>query len=185
MMAQAPGPRNKVCKACRSPYVAFRPLQKACGPVCAQKLAQAQREKAEYKVQMKAERDQREKLKTRADWMREAQSAFNAWIRRRDAALPCVSCGRHHGGKWNAGHYLSTGARPELRFDEANVQKQCEPCNTHLHGNLVLYRAELIRRVGQIVVERLEGPHAPRKYTADDLKAIRDTYRRRARALEM
>jgi hypothetical protein len=57
------------------------------------------------------------------------------------------------------------------------------PCNRHLHGNLILYRAELIRRVGLAEVERLEGPHEPRKLSADDLKAIRDTYRARAREL--
>jgi hypothetical protein len=40
-----------------------------------------------------------------------------------------------------------------------------------------MYRAELIRRVGLAEVERLEGPHPPRKYTVDDLREIRDTYR--------
>jgi hypothetical protein len=84
-----------------------------------------------------------------------------------------------HLGQWHAGHYLSTGARPELRFDEQNLHKQCSACNTHLSGNLVLYRAELIRRIGLDEVERLEGPQDPKKYTIDELKAIRDDYRKR------
>lgn len=113
--------------------------------------------------------------------MREAQTAFNAWVRMRDAHLACVSCGRMHGGQWHAGHFVSTGARPELRFDEANVHKQCQPCNTHLHGNLVLYRAELIRRIGLAEVERLEGPQQPKKYSVADLRAIRDEYRSRVK----
>jgi len=169
-----PAPRTKRCKACREPFTAFRPMAVACSPKCAEKIAEAARIKAEKR----AHAIRREALKPRSKWLQEAQAAFNKWIRARDAALPCVSCGRHHGGKWNAGHYLSTGARPELRFDEANVHKQCEPCNSFLSGNVVLYRAELIRRVGLAEVERLEGPQAPRKYTSEELKSIKDMYRR-------
>ena len=84
----------------------------------------------------------------------------------------------------NAGHYLSTGARPELRFDEQNVHKQCERCNTYLHANLIAYRARLIERVGLPTVERLEGPHAPKKYSIADLKQIRDEYRQKTRQLK-
>jgi hypothetical protein len=123
----------------------------------------------------------REAIKTRSQWMKEAQTAFNAYIRARDQDKSCVSCGRHHEGQWHAGHYLSTGARPELRFNEDNCHKQCQPCNTHLHGNLVMYRAELIRRIGLYAVERLEGPQTPKKYTIPDLKEIRDEYREKLR----
>ena len=98
-------------------------------------------------IARKEDRAKREKLKSRAQWLKEAQQAFNAWIRLRDADKPCISCGRHHEGQWYAGHYLSTGARPELRFEPLNVHKQCSACNTHLSGNLVLYRAELVRRI--------------------------------------
>ena len=175
-----PVPRKKRCKACKESFLAVRSMQVACSPACAADVARAKREKAERA----ADREKREKLKTRAQWMAEAQAAFNRYIRLRDSALPCVSCGRHHQGQNHAGHYLSTGARPELRFVETNCWLQCQPCNVHLHGNLVLYRAELIRRIGLAEVERLEGPHEPRKYTSDDLKAIRDTYRKLAKQKE-
>ena len=115
-------------------------------------------------------------IKSRADWAEEAQTAFNAWIRARDDGLPCISCGRHHQGQWHAGHYLSTGARPELRYTESNVHRQCAPCNTHLSGNAVLYRIGLVDRIGLDAVEWLEGPHQLPKWTADDYKAIRETY---------
>lgn len=169
--------KPKRCKNCRSQFAPSRPMQRACSPSCALDLVK----QANAKAERKADKTRREKLKHRSQWLKEAQQAFNAWIRKRDEALPCVSCGRHHDGKWNAGHYLSTGARPELRFDEANVHKQCEPCNSFLSGNIVLYRAELIRRIGPLEVERLEGQHAPRKYTIDELREIRDTYRRMVR----
>ena len=109
---------------------------------------------------------------------------MNKFIRARDADKPCISCGRFHGGQWHAGHYLTTGARPELRFNELNIHKQCQPCNTHLHGNLVLYRVNLIDRIGLDMVEWLEGPHEPLKLTREDLIELRNTYRRKAKELE-
>jgi hypothetical protein len=121
------------------------------------------------------------KLKTRATLTKEAQQAFNAWVRMRDAHFPCVSCGRMHEGQWHAGHYLSTAARPDLRFTETNVAKQCAPCNTYLSGNSVLYRMGLIRRIGQAEVDRLEGPPTAEKLTRDQIIALRDSYRQKLR----
>ncbi len=40
-----------------------------------------------------------------------------------------------------------------------------------------------MREIGIEKVEWLEGPHPVRKYTADDLKAIRDEYRAKLREL--
>ena len=154
-------------------------MQTTCGIECA--IAYGRKQQAKKDRVETAKR--KEKAKSRSDWMKEAQAAFNAYIRKRDEALPCISCGRHHTGQYHAGHYLSVGARPELRFCELNVWKQCQPCNTHLHGNLVLYRAELIRRIGIEKVEWLEGPHDPKKYSIDDLKAIKEEYKRKAREL--
>jgi hypothetical protein len=85
--------------------------------------------------------------------------------------------------KANAGHYLSTAARPELRFHEHNVWRQCEQCNTYLSGNLIPYRANLIQRIGLPAVEALEGPHPAAKWTIDDLKAIKADYRDRLKEI--
>jgi hypothetical protein len=84
----------------------------------------------------------------------------------------------------HAGHYMSVGARPELRFDENNVNAQCAPCNNHLSGNIVLYRKGLIAKIGLEAVEALEGPHEPKHYTVDDLKQIKADYTAMAKALE-
>lgn len=158
-------------------------------PECIDGYAEAQAEKAKRadakaarmaaKVERASIKARKEAIKSRADWAREAQTAFNAFIRARDDGLPCISCGRHHQGQWHAGHYLSTGARPELRYTESNVHRQCAPCNTHLSGNAVLYRIGLIERIGLEAVEWLEGPHELPKWTPDDYKAIRDNYRQK------
>jgi hypothetical protein len=42
----------------------------------------------------------------------------------------------------------------------------------------------MIQRVGLAEVERLEADQAPRKHTADELRAIRDRYRARVRKPE-
>lgn len=164
--------KPKRCAACRNDFFPSRPMQKACGIECAQAIAKKKREKIE-RADLKAAK---ERIKPRGQWLKEAQAAFNAFIRGRDADQPCISCNRHHEGQWHAGHYLSTGARPELRFDESNVHKQCQPCNTHLSGNLILYRVWLIKKIGYEAVSRLEGPHAANHYTIDDLRAIKARY---------
>ena len=175
-------------------------LQKCCSIPCAIEYVKIQTEKKKAKEHNEAQKlaraelkKRKEALKSRSDWMKDAQTAFNAWIRWRDRSEPCISCGctnppNLHGGQWDAGHYLSVGSHPELRFNEANCHKQCKSCNAGAgkyarknHTVAQEYRIHLIERVGADVVEALEGPHEPAKYTIDELKAIRDKYRKMLR----
>lgn len=172
-------PKAKPCEVCERVFVPDRMGQIVCRPACA--MARVRQAK---KAERESTRKRKDAIKSKADWAREAQTAFNAYIRARDEGLPCISCGRHHQGQWHAGHYLSTGARPELRYTESNVHRQCAPCNTHLSGNAVLYRIGLIERIGLQAVEWLEGPHEMPKWTAEDYRAIRDTYRAKLKGLK-
>jgi len=120
----------------------------------------------------------------RSYWLKKAQQSFNAYIRHRDADLPCISCDSNPndknlmtGSRWDCGHYRSVGANPELRFEELNTAKQCVKCNRDLSGNVVNYRIGLVKRIGIEKVEWIEGPHSPKKYTIDELKAIDKKYR--------
>jgi hypothetical protein len=176
--------KPKKCRVCKAEFMPQNSTHKVCSWLCASAYAKSERIKKERREVIRQTREAKERLKSRSDWVREAQQAFNAYVRIRDAHLPCVSCGRHHEGQYHAGHYLSVGARPELRFDELNVWKQCAPCNDHLSGNVVLYRKELINRIGLDQVERLEGPHEPKKYSVDELKAIKQTYKAKAKELQ-
>lgn len=162
-------------------------MQTVCGMECAKSLAVSVRGKLEKIVavkQRKADRAQHDKLKSKSQWAREAQASFNAFIRLRDADQPCISCGRHHQGQYHAGHYLSVGARPELRFNEFNVHKQCSPCNTHLSGNAINFRRALMEKLGTELVDALEGLHQPFRYTIDHLKAIKAEYAAKTKALK-
>lgn len=164
--------RPRKCTWCKHPFLPQRMGQKVCSPECAWQLARKQREK----VERVAARLRREALKSRSQWLREAQSAFNAWIRQRDQDLPCISCGRY-GTKYDAGHYRSVGAAPQLRFNEDNVHKQCSQCNQHLSGNIVAYRQGLLQKIGPQRLDALEANHQSIRWTIEDARRIRDEYR--------
>lgn len=154
-----------------------------CGLVVARKRVPAV--KAHQKRQERKEhKEAKQRIKTRSEWLKEAQNAVNAYVRERDKDLPCVSCGRHHQGQYHAGHYRSVGSEPALRFEVLQIWKQCAPCNNHLSGNLIPYRAELLRRVGAETLAWIEGPHEAKKYSIDDLRAIRDEYRAKLKAMK-
>ena len=171
--------KQKKCRHCKTLFHPVLPMQVVCGIECAKAIAKKKREK----VEKANDRQKRESLKSRAQWAREAQSAVNAYARLRDDLKPCISCGRHHQGQWHAGHYLSRGAHPELSLDERNIHKQCQPCNVHLSGNQIEYRKGLIARYGVEYVEWLEGPHATKKYTIEEYKAIKAEYVKKTKEL--
>lgn len=189
MSLPAKQPRPKKCKnpACGASFPPRRLGQAVCSPACGLAIAPANHEKARKAIDQRERREikvRKEKLKSRADHLKEAQVVVNQYIRLRDADLPCVSCGRFHDGQWHAGHFRSAGGHPELRFEPLNIWRQCAPCNTHKSGDLVNYRAELVRRIGAEKVEWLEGPHEAKRYTIEDLKAIKAEYRAKIKQLK-
>lgn len=186
-MLSALKPKKCKSRGCGRVFEPARPMQAVCSPVCGLTLARAKREQQEAATRRQErarDRERRDRIKSRRDWAREAQEAFNAYIRLRDSHLPCISCGRMHEGQWHAGHYLSRGARPELALHPDNVARQCAPCNLHLHGNQAAFRVGLIERIGLDRVLALEGPHTPAKHTADDYRRIRDEYRAKTKAIK-
>jgi hypothetical protein len=192
-------PRAKKCRVaeCRASFVPQRLGQRVCSPACAILDAptnQANQEKARKSLAQVERREikvRKEKLKSRADHLREAQAAVNEYVRLRDAQLPCISCDSMPndndlmtGSRWDAGHYRSVGACPELRFEPLNIHRQCVKCNRNLSGNAVEYRIRLVLRIGADRVAWLEGPHEPRKYTVEEIKAIKAEYRAKTRELK-
>ena len=124
--------REKTCPICEVKFTPLRPIQKVCSAQCAILHATNLRDKKREKEERIAKQEARKviqlrkaAIKTRAEHAKDAQTAFNAYIRVRDQNLPCISCGRHHQGQYHAGHYRTVGSHPELRFEELNVHKQC------------------------------------------------------------
>lgn len=147
----------------------------------------------------KETKERKAALLTVSDWTKKAQYEFNRYIRQRDAEKACISCGRYDaeieggfvGGKWDAGHFLSRGAFPELRFEPDNCHKQCKSCNGG-SGKFAKksrtvsqeYRSRLIDRIGLERVEEVEKPYPAKRYRIDDLKEIRDKYKKLYEAIK-
>lgn len=186
--------KTRKCRACGAIYNQYQSFVTWCSPECgaeiaAKKVAKIKREEA-LKVR-RADKVAKESFKRRADWMAEAQRAFNTYIRARDAGKPCICCGKPQkshdsisGHNVDAGHYRSVGSAPHLRFVEDNCHAQLVACNRWGAGRAVDYRLGLIARIGLEAVEALEADQAPRKYTVDELKAIKAKYTALARELK-
>ena len=194
---QSGPPRRKRCPSCRVMFTPARATQAVCGEIeCA--IAHGKSEKgraiagkALAELGRREIKVRKETLKTRADHLREAQAAVNEYVRLRDAHLPCISCDSTPndndlmtGSRWDAGHYRSVGACPELRFEPLNIHRQCVKCNRNLSGNAVEYRIRLVLRIGAEKVAWLEGLHPPCKYTVEEIKAIKAEYRAKIRELK-
>ena len=157
--------------------------------------AEAKRIKAQHEAEKEGRQRRqakRESFKTKSQWDKEAQSAFNRYIRIRDEGKPCVSCGCALVGKSNymtgsaidASHYRSRGAASHLKFNVFNVHSACTRCNRQLSGNAVEFRIRLIDRIGLERVERLESDNEPRRFDIQYLQRIKSIFTRRARQLE-
>jgi hypothetical protein len=188
-----PGPRTRKCgvKGCDVRFVPRSMLHKACGPEHAELIGAtvAAKQKAKAKKAERAkDRITAEALKTLPELLREAQREFNRFIRFRDrlAGFSCISSGRPldwSGNATDAGHYRSVGAAGHLRFNEDNVHAQSKHDNQYKAGNVVEYRINLIARIGSERVEALESNNTVHKWTKDEVRGIRDTYRAKANQL--
>ncbi|NPY74047.1 recombination protein NinG [Pseudomonas aeruginosa] len=191
LSTRQPKPRtceNPTCKATFTPHP-MRLGQKVCSPACALAIKDKHAKPARKAIADRNRREikaRKEKLKSRAEHLKECQAIFNQYIRLRDADKPCVSCGRPAtwDGQWHASHYRSVGSTPALRFNPLNVHRACSICNSHLSGNIMGYRPELVRRIGEEAVLALEGPHEPLKLTIEDIKALKAKFRARVRELK-
>lgn len=192
MLATQPGQalRPKICPArkggCGETFTPFRPMQSACGPRCAQALVELAKVKRAAQAAQADKRQTRgalEALKTVPDLKKEAQKAFNAFVRARDVRQPCISCGAPppdlsglHAGR-DAGHYRSTGSADHMRFVEDNCHAQCVRCNQWGAGMAVNYRIRLVQRIGLARVDALETNNTLQKWARDGLRHLRDHYR--------
>lgn len=187
-------PKPKTCKNpdCRVSFVPQRLGQAVCNYTCGLAIKDVNQDRARKSLAQVGRADikvRKEALKSRGDHMREAQQAFNEYIRTRDQAAGhlCISSGKPldwSGNAVDAGHYRSVGSAPHLRFDERNCHAQSKQDNRFLSGNAVDYRIGLIARIGQEAVDALESDQSVRKYTVEEIKAIKAEYRAKTRELK-
>ncbi len=200
--------KQKPCKVCKNTFQPRNSLQRTCDYKCAQIAVQEANDKKAARVSKEAERaGKRDRaarkvaLKSKSDWLREAQKEFNAYIRARDEGNLCISCGKskeelkiNHMIQMVCGHYLSVGAHAELRFNPLNANLQCTRCNggAGKYGNFnnrertitQKYKLRLIDKIGQDKVDWLNGKQEIQKYTIDDIIEIKQYYKQQLNLLE-
>lgn len=190
-------PRHRNCKICKTRFKPNTLYEWWCNEEHKEELitklaTEARQKRIQQHEQQRKQTTQQERrslkirklaVQPRSYFIKQAQQAVNAYIRERDKHLPCVSCGTLSAAQWDAGHYRTTAAAPQLRFDPRQIWKQCSVCNQHKSGNLVPYRAELIRRIGLAEVESIEGNHDRHRWTIEECKAIKDEYQQKLKDL--
>lgn len=169
-------PRKKRCKFCREKFTPFNTLAQVCSIPCAIGLAKK-----------KAAKEQKDAFKAQdvKTLRRKAQEIFNKFIRIRDAEDGCISCRKPKDwdGQWHAGHYMTVGANPELRFNEDNCHKQCSQCNFFKSANLTTYRCKLAKKIGLERLEVLEVKGKPIRLRAEDYHQVIAKYKEKIKRL--
>jgi hypothetical protein len=116
------------------------------------------------------------------------QNIVNRYCRLRDCfgdtGAACISCNKWVPfAKGDGGHFIA--AKHNItRFDERNVNFQCQFCNRFQHGNLANYYVGMVSKYGQEVVDELmalQGTH--KKWTPEEIKALRKHYNGKLKAI--
>lgn len=166
-----------------------------CSPECAtailekhwakQRLQQERARKRSQKAEKAKDKKRLGELQPMSHWLKLTQGVFNEYIRLRDIAEPCISCGTNSDVQYCAGHFRTRGAAGHLRFDENNTNKQCNKrCNLEMSGNIAGYRPRLVEKIGLEAVESLENDNTLKSWTREELADLRRKYRAKIKDLE-
>lgn len=177
------------CRICKAEFEKRSSLHVLCSGACAitdMNAKKAKREAKELSVRKKETKEKLIAIKTITEWLREVQRHCNRYVRLRDANEPCISCGTVNPNiKYDAGHYRTSKAAPQLRFNTDNIHKQCSNnCNVHLSGNIFNYRPRLIKKIGLARVEALENNNELHRYTIEEAKALLNHFRNLCKEVE-
>lgn len=169
------------CKNCKDKFEPIRFNHKYC---LKDECIKAFVEEVKVKQWKETKTRMKEDIKTTQDWLKEAQTIFNKYIRLRDMGLLCISCNTVPKKK-NCGHFYSQGGHSNVRFDEDNCHLQCEHCNTYLSGNLLNYQIGIQKRIGADRLIELQGrAHLEKRWSVDELKEIIQIYKTKVRQLQ-
>jgi len=178
--------KKKKCRACKKEFQPRNSLQVVCyNPKCALDYVRIVNDRKQKQIEKRERQEhtkKKQEVKPLKHWIDYTQRVFNNWIVLRDKDEPCISCRKHVSWLFCAGHYKTTAARSDIRFNEDNVHKQCSRCNTHLSGNIIEYRPHLVEKIGQERVDALDVQNLV-TYTVEQLKEIRVKYNKRIRHL--
>ena len=175
MLKQPKRVKPKKCgySECDKMFVPQRPMQPVCSVQCAMKYN-------EEKEIAKRVRECENNISKLSIYEGLARTVFQTWVRKRDAHLPCISCGTLTTEQWDGSHYLSAEQYSGVIFNPLNVNKACCYCNRNLHGNPIGYRKGLVQKIGEEKVNELEvlaNQTRQYKFTRDELAEITTKYK--------
>lgn len=178
------------CKKCKNKFIPKYFNQKYCMDdlECIKSFNESIKElrlKQQEKAKNKEKKAKIEQLMTKSEWLKLAQQIFNKFIRLRDKHKGCISCNAPLISKYDAGHYYSVGAYPNLRFNEDNVHGQCVFCNQHRHGNIHEYTIRLPKRIGNDAFEELTTNRSkPLNISIHEIQDLIKVYKQKVKELE-
>ena len=122
------------CKVCLGAFIPTYFNQKACSREC----------RLNMEKKPKIKKPKKKKLQT---LLKDFEKVFNAYIRKRDAGKPCISCGQYN--ELQAGHYFAVSGYKALRFYEDNAHGEGACCNIFNESHLILYGINLKNKIGE------------------------------------
>jgi len=128
------------CKQCKKLFEpVFSTTQQVCSIECSKLFTRSVKgKKLQTKLDKERTKEQKEKIKTTADWKKELQPLVNKIARLIDFGQPCIATG-NLSGKMDAGHRIAVGANESLRFHLDNIHIQSVHSNRYKAGDNYKY----------------------------------------------
>lgn len=116
----------------------------------------------------------KKRLHTRQECLTLAQKLAKLRELNTNGRLTCISCNaplEYGTTNCQGGHYLSRQDKA-TETEADNIWPQCGRCNVLLRGNIPMYRYNLVRKIGEERVTRLEHMSLARKGSEEALKEL-------------
>lgn len=133
------------------------------------------------KEQKKEYRAKKEAVRNKSYYEKKLQALINSIVRIIDFDKGCISCDHGWQTPWtrqkHAGHRLSIGSNPQLRYNLNNIFLQCSICNNYKSGNERNYDNGLNKHYGIVPlckISDLRRSYQSLKLSINDLKEVRE-----------
>jgi Bacteriophage Lambda NinG protein len=161
------------CKQCKKLFEPkYSTTQQVCSIECSKLFSRSVKgKKLQEKLNKERTSEQKEKIKTTADWKRELQPLINKIARLIDFGQPCIATGSYNGKK-NGGHRMAIGANETLRFHLDNIHIQSEHSNSWKAGDNYRYSQGIKNVYGAWYLHYLDTLNQiqPIKLTSEQIK---------------
>lgn len=156
----------KKCAICKEPFEpVFSSLEKWCSNPdkdCQFEYAmqvveknRKQKELAAKKEWSKTKEIYRDNTKKKSHYEKDLEKEINKLCRLIDAGCSCISCNSKYANE--AGHFMSVGSMPKLRYHLFNLWVQCRQCNGPKGSNGTIYRINLRSIYGPEFLNNLDA----------------------------